>query len=607
MNRGLGVLLLTVSLVLILWPRIAHLDADPPVSLSQAFQNVGVFLYDEGWWAANARNRVLFGEWTFGSYNLMYVSPVFNLLTWGSFSIFGVSLRSARLSSLILGLLSLGLFFILSRQGLGLLWGTFAALVVGLSYPMVIYQRVALLEPTATFFALLAGFLWFRKRSAWAILSGAGVSLALLTKLSLAYFVLVFLILGILSWGSGGKSRLVWFAAGFVLAMGVWFFALFMPQKAQVLTAYAQYHSGRWMPAAAGNLSWGLNAAKVLGQSLVTGTIYRNEVLSKMPLLFLFSWLGALILLGHPRELSGTSAFFLLYAGIGGLFLTCSAYQPLRYFYPLLPALGYLTAAWARSAWTGRKPTGEKGGFRWWVSWVGWAGFAVVSAQLLYALMNPFLRRYLAGLSLPENNLFHAAPFSLSAALGEMFRRPSLALLPSLGWQRAWMALQAAGAIGSLAFGLALATLSFVFLRNVLRRLAHVLMRPGAVILILTLGLGFDLLQTWTWALFPKFTIRDFSRYLEKALPEGSVVSPGGAYALENRLRYDNSGLWTGKVVTYDPPVNAVILLTAHPLLGKGKLQDVLREHENAFLLKRVAVLEGQYQLAVFKLEKGNP
>jgi hypothetical protein len=132
-------------------------------------------------------------------------------------------------------------------------------------------------------------------------------------------------------------------------------------------------------------------------------------------------------------------------------------------------------------------------------------------------------------------------------------------------------------------------------------------MRPGAVILILTLGLGFDLLQTWTWALFPKFTIRDFSRYLEKALPEGSVVSPGGAYALENRLRYDNSGLWTGKVVTYDPPVNAVVLLTAHPLLGKGKLQDVLREHGNAFLLKRVAVLEGQYQLAVFKLEKGDP
>jgi hypothetical protein len=49
------------------------------------------------------------------------------------------------------------------------------------------------------------------------------------------------------------------------------------------------------------------------------------------------------------------------------------------------------------------------------------------------------------------------------------------------------------------------------------------------------------------------------------------------------------------------------VLLAAHPLLGKGKLQDILREHENAFLVKRLAVLEGQYHLAVFKLERGAP
>jgi 4-amino-4-deoxy-L-arabinose transferase-like glycosyltransferase len=606
-SRTLWIVLLVVFAFLILWPRVAHLSADPPVSLSQAFQNVGVFLYDEGWWTANARHKVLFGEWTFGSYNLMYVSPVFNDLAWAAFSLFGVSLKAARLPSLILGLLGLLLFFFLARRGLGPQWGTAATFITGLSYPLTIYHRVALLEPAALFFALLAGFLWFQKAAFWSLLAGASVALALLTKLSLVYLVPVFVLLGALGWTKGGRKKCILFLAGLSLSSVVWLFAFFLPHRGDVLAAYRQYDRGRWIPGAVGYLSFGLNAVKLLFQSLITGAVYRHEVLSQMPLLFLVSWFGALVLLRRPGAISGPSAFFLLWAGIGGFFLALSSYQPMRYFCPLIPAMGYLTTAWARSAWPSGKPSGGKAGASFWLHLLGWAGLSIVLSQVLYAVLLPVVRNYSAQLGLPENDLFRPQTFSLSAMLWRIVKSRSLSLLFSLNRQQTWMALQTLLAVVSLASGTALAALAFVFFGPTLRAAKHFLMRPALVVIVLTLGLGFDLCQTWTWALHPKYTIRDFSRYLGEALPPGTVVSPSGAYALENRLRYDNSELWTGKVVKYDPPVNAVVLLDSHPLLGKGKLQDILREHEDAFLLKRTAVLDGQYHLAVFKLERGTP
>lgn len=596
-SRPLWILLFIGSFFLILWPRIVHLDADPPVSLSQAFQNVGVFLYDEGWWTANARNKVLFGEWTFGTYNLMYVSPVFTLLVWISFSLFGVCLITARLPSLVMGLISLGLFFCLARRSLGPRWGSMATLLMGLSYPLTIYHRVALLEPTATFFTLLAGFFWFQEKPTWGILSGICTGLALMTKLSLAFLPLVFLLLGILK-GGQQKKRLGWFAAGFLLASGIWFYAFFLPHRFEVLASYAHYNQGRWVPGASGVLTSGLNIVKVLCQSLILGTVYRHEAFAKMPLLFLFSWVGALVLL-YRRKSTDLSSFFLFYAGIGGGFLGLSSYQPMRYYSLLIPAMAYLTAEWGRSAWI----MTEEGRFSRWLYGVGWIGLAVVICQILYALGLPVIRKYVGSLGLMENDPFSHSPFSLSAAMWQAFSQRSLGILKTLNHQQAWMTLQTLAAAVTLCFGVFLSSLLVLSFRSALRTLFLFLMKPSIVIILIVLGLGFDLFQIWAWALHPKYTIRDFSRRLEQILPPESIVSPGGTYSLENRLQYDNSELGSGRVVKYEPPVSAVVILDGHPLLGKGMLQNILRQHQNAFLVKRTTVLDGQYHLSVFKLE----
>ena len=46
--------------------------ADPPWHAQ-----VGITWHDEGVWAHNARNKVLFGQWQLDQWNPMYVSPVF--------------------------------------------------------------------------------------------------------------------------------------------------------------------------------------------------------------------------------------------------------------------------------------------------------------------------------------------------------------------------------------------------------------------------------------------------------------------------------------------------------------------------------------------------
>ena len=56
-RRRHDLLALALVLLVALLPRIVELGADPPARV------LGAFLSDEGWWAQNARQRVLFGEW----------------------------------------------------------------------------------------------------------------------------------------------------------------------------------------------------------------------------------------------------------------------------------------------------------------------------------------------------------------------------------------------------------------------------------------------------------------------------------------------------------------------------------------------------------------
>ena len=48
-----------------------------PVSDPPWLSTIGITWHDEGVWAHNARNKVLFGQWQLDQWNPMYVSPAF--------------------------------------------------------------------------------------------------------------------------------------------------------------------------------------------------------------------------------------------------------------------------------------------------------------------------------------------------------------------------------------------------------------------------------------------------------------------------------------------------------------------------------------------------
>ena len=178
------VLLLAFAVALGL--RMAFQPADPPTHAT-----VGITWHDEGVWAHNARNRVLFGAWRLDGWNPMYVSPVFTGLEWATFASLGVGLHQARLPSILLSALSV----------LALAWGVravgnrlsamLAAWFVATNYVYVMYGRVALLE--ATMVSLIVAswgcYAAARKRPALGAVAGVLAMAAFFTKASSAFFL----------------------------------------------------------------------------------------------------------------------------------------------------------------------------------------------------------------------------------------------------------------------------------------------------------------------------------------------------------------------------------------------------------------------------------
>lgn len=161
--------------------------ADPPWHAT-----VGITWHDEGVWAHNARNRVLFGTWITDGWNPMYVSPVFTGLEWASFQAFGVGFSPARLPSILFGALSV-LALAVGIRELGTRGAAVAAAWLAASnYVYVMYGRVALLEATMIGFMVMAWCAYaLGDRRPWlGMAAGVLAVAAFFTKASAAFFVL---------------------------------------------------------------------------------------------------------------------------------------------------------------------------------------------------------------------------------------------------------------------------------------------------------------------------------------------------------------------------------------------------------------------------------
>jgi hypothetical protein len=173
MRKALPWILLTVALAGL----AVALDADPSRLLWRDF------ITDEGWWTAEARDRVLFGDWVTDDYNQGLAVPAASWAWRLGFELLGVTLLAARMPSLVAALLVLLLLGRMSwrgRTGSEVL----GVLLLASSLPFALHARVALPELPSLLGVVAAWWLLGGKRRGATLLAGLAFGLALSAKAS---------------------------------------------------------------------------------------------------------------------------------------------------------------------------------------------------------------------------------------------------------------------------------------------------------------------------------------------------------------------------------------------------------------------------------------
>lgn len=169
------VLLLLVALL----PRLLFLDADPPS------QVLGAFLSDEGWWAQNARQRVLFGQWIMDDHNpALFAAPVYTAVVAAVYHYVGLGLAETRLASALAGTATALLLFAGLRAVLPIRRALPPALLLALGTFPILMSRLGFTEAVQLVCSVLAlaGILWATRLPAFGMLAGLGFMLAVLSK-----------------------------------------------------------------------------------------------------------------------------------------------------------------------------------------------------------------------------------------------------------------------------------------------------------------------------------------------------------------------------------------------------------------------------------------
>lgn len=166
--------------------RVVNLDADPSALISRDF------ITDEGQWAHNVRNSLIYGQWRIDDYNpAPYSAYLYYHLLRIAVTTVGLSLAGVRMLSALFGWLTVVLLFVWVRRETSTPTAIFATVLLGFSNLHVLYSRTGFVESTMVFFLALALWLWsLRQRHvAFGFLSGVALGLMLLTKVTAIYIV----------------------------------------------------------------------------------------------------------------------------------------------------------------------------------------------------------------------------------------------------------------------------------------------------------------------------------------------------------------------------------------------------------------------------------
>lgn len=578
--------------------RLPFLADDLPVPLTGYYQDLASPVFDEGWWTANARERVLSGHFLGTGLDLVWISPVFTAAMTGAFAAFGPTLTAARLAAVLLGAAGLGFLLAAGRGARSPATRRAAVLAVALwtvGGSAAHLGRLALPETAGTTLGLAAAW-WLLRRPRAELGAGVLVGLAMLSKPNFAFLLPAFVITAWTMARPAGRAavpaalRLV---AGAAVPLAGWA-AFAAAHAAAVGEILAFYDMGRWVTRPPEGVSAFAAGVKPLLQTIAVGTVYRHPVALAVPGIFVLAALAI------PRALSGAPRpeplvrLFAAWALCGGLLVAASPFQPLRYFIPLLPAWTFL-AAWFVTPDADRTGTpGSRG-----AAALRLAGIALLAAQAAYAVLQSTLAPELAArastldLDPLRPREFHLTPFLL-----DLLRTRSLDTFASLRRQE--------GVIAALVICGALASALGVLVAPFLQRGAAAAFRPGALsprgARLVAAGLVLSVVLPWIPALRHRArTVADMGEDLARRLPAGSIVAPGGTYALGTTLRFHSGSVRRHARTEPGPGVTHVVALESHPLLGRVPPGG----NASAFGARRLAAyaLGGGYVYGLYALD----
>ncbi len=221
------VLFLVLSLVCII--RIFNLESDPSV-----FKNT-YDIHDEGWWAANAKNKMLNDSWIPGEYaGGIAVAPLNSVITYFFFKIFGINFFALRLISVFAAAGIILLFYLfLARYDKE--WASTSTLLLAVNHSFFMYSRIGHVEMLLLFFIMAMFYFLSFNRKACFILAGLSWSLSILTKFSTVAFTPVLVVYFFIQWYRQKISlrNCLLFIAGALLPLMLYYVCIFLPHASQ--------------------------------------------------------------------------------------------------------------------------------------------------------------------------------------------------------------------------------------------------------------------------------------------------------------------------------------------------------------------------------------
>lgn len=315
--------------------RFVALSSDPYARLSWS----AALLTDEGFYLHNARNLVLFGQPLLDGFQNRLIMPTLHAVQVGLFSSLPFSLVTARLFTVLCGLLTLFVFWVALRRAFNAEVARFGLLFLALDPVPLLYSRMALMDTPATLLLVMAFVLFVHgvqfHSQKFLALFGLFLGLAFSVRgLALLLVPLPFWLL----WRE--RKLCLAMGAGLGLFLFPYFLFWWLPHRAELAQMNAFYFREQLLP----------QSLSHFGSILVTSLFGDDRGISPFmmrhsPILFLGGILGLGYWLWAGRKEAWDRATRLNILFLGGwllwglLLFSLIGYSPSRYYILFYPAL----------------------------------------------------------------------------------------------------------------------------------------------------------------------------------------------------------------------------------------------------------------------------